>query len=48
MAGEQIALELTVGRSFIPVGQTDVPLTYMKNGNQYIVIAIGGSGYPAN
>ncbi len=35
-----------VGAVFMPVGQTGSPMTYMANGKQYIVIAIGGPGYP--
>jgi quinoprotein glucose dehydrogenase len=35
-----------VGEVFMPTGQTGSPMTYMLNGKQYIVIAIGGGGYP--
>jgi quinoprotein glucose dehydrogenase len=35
-----------VGAVFMPNGQTGSPMTYMMNGKQYIVIAIGGPGYP--
>ncbi|HEY6341467.1 MAG TPA: PQQ-binding-like beta-propeller repeat protein [Bryobacteraceae bacterium] len=35
-----------VGAVFMPTGQTGSPMTYMLNGKQYIVIAIGGPGYP--
>jgi len=35
-----------VGAVFMPTGQTGSPMTYMVNGKQYIVIAIGGPGYP--
>src|SRR5579871_3510141 len=35
-----------VGAVFMPTGQTGSPMTYMMNGKQYIVIAIGGSGFP--
>jgi quinoprotein glucose dehydrogenase len=35
-----------VGAVFMPTGQTGSPMTYMANGKQYIVIAIGGVGYP--
>jgi quinoprotein glucose dehydrogenase len=35
-----------VGAVFMPMGQTGSPMTYMVNGKQYIVIAIGGPGYP--
>jgi quinoprotein glucose dehydrogenase len=31
----------------MPAGQTGSPMTYMLNGRQYIVVAIGGAGYPA-
>jgi quinoprotein glucose dehydrogenase len=30
----------------MPVGQTGTPMTYMLNGRQYIVLAIGGAGFP--
>ena len=36
-----------VGAVFMPAGQTGSPMTYMANGKQYIVIAIGGPGFPA-
>jgi len=35
------------GAVFMPTGQTGSPMTYMVNGKQYIVIAIGGPGYPS-
>ncbi len=35
-----------VGAVFMPNGQTGSPMTYMANGKQYIVIAIGGPNYP--
>jgi quinoprotein glucose dehydrogenase len=35
-----------VGAVFMPTGQTGSPMTYMLNGKQYIVIAIGGPNYP--
>jgi quinoprotein glucose dehydrogenase len=35
------------GAVFMPAGQTGAPMTYMANGKQYIVIAIGGPGFPA-
>ncbi|HLK49713.1 MAG TPA: pyrroloquinoline quinone-dependent dehydrogenase [Bryobacteraceae bacterium] len=35
-----------VGAVFMPAGQTGSPMTYMDNGKQYIVIAIGGQGFP--
>jgi quinoprotein glucose dehydrogenase len=31
----------------MPAPQTGSPMTYMRNGKQYIVVAIGGSGYSA-
>jgi quinoprotein glucose dehydrogenase len=36
-----------VGAVFMPAPQTGSPMTYMLNGKQYIVVAIGGVGYPA-
>ena len=35
------------GAVFMPAGQTGTPMTYMLNGKQYIVVAIGGTGYEA-
>ena len=35
-----------VGAVFMPAGQTGSPMTYLMNGKQYIVIAIGGPGFP--
>jgi quinoprotein glucose dehydrogenase len=34
-----------VGAVFMPAPQTGSPMTYMLDGRQYIVIAIGGAGY---
>jgi quinoprotein glucose dehydrogenase len=34
------------GVVYMPSGQTGSPMTYMLNGKQYIVLAIGGQGYP--
>jgi quinoprotein glucose dehydrogenase len=34
-----------VGAVFVPAPQTGSPMTYMLNGRQYIIIAIGGSSY---
>ena len=34
------------GEVFMPNGQTGSPMTYMVDGKQYVVIAIGGPGYP--
>ena len=36
-----------VGAVYMPAPQTGSPMTYEMNGEQYLVIAIGGSGYPA-
>ena len=33
-----------VGEVFMPAGQTGTPMTYMVDGTQYIVVAIGGGG----
>jgi quinoprotein glucose dehydrogenase len=35
------------GAVFMPAGQTGTPMTYMLNGKQYIVVAIGGTGFEA-
>jgi quinoprotein glucose dehydrogenase len=35
------------GAVWMPAGQTGSPMTYMVNGKQYIVLAIGGPGFPA-
>ena len=35
------------GAVFMPAGQTGAPMTYMMNGKQYIVVAVGGPGFPA-
>jgi quinoprotein glucose dehydrogenase len=35
------------GAVYMPAGQTGSPMTYMLNGRQYIVVAIGGAGHPA-
>ena len=35
------------GAVFMPAGQTGSPMTYMWKGRQYIVIAVGGPGFPA-
>src|SRR5579863_6772784 len=34
------------GAVYMPMGQTGSPMTYMVDAKQYIVIAIGGPGYP--
>jgi quinoprotein glucose dehydrogenase len=35
------------GAVFMPAPQTGSPMTYMRNGKQYIVVAVGGPGYSA-
>ena len=35
------------GAVYMPAPQTGSPMTYMLNGKQYIVVAIGGQGFPA-
>ena len=34
------------GAVAMPAGQTGSPMTYMLNGKQYIVVAVGAAGYP--
>jgi quinoprotein glucose dehydrogenase len=34
------------GAVYMPMGQTGSPMTYMAGGKQYIVISIGGPGFP--
>jgi len=36
-----------LGAVYMPSGQTGTPMTYMRDGKQYIVIAIAGNAYPA-
>jgi quinoprotein glucose dehydrogenase len=36
-----------VGAVYMPTQQSGTPMTYMLNGKQYLVIAIGGNGYTA-
>lgn len=36
-----------VGAVFMPAPQTGTPMTYMIDGTQYLIVAIGGSGYEA-
>jgi quinoprotein glucose dehydrogenase len=36
-----------VAAVYMPAGQTGTPMTYMLDGKQYIVVAIGGAGYPS-
>jgi quinoprotein glucose dehydrogenase len=35
-----------VGAVFMPAQQSGSPMTYLLNGKQYIVVAIGGGNYP--
>ena len=35
------------GAVSMPAGQTGTPMTYMLNGRQYIVVAVGAAGFPA-
>jgi quinoprotein glucose dehydrogenase len=37
----------SLGAVYMPTGATGTPMTYTVNGKQYIVIAIGGTGFPA-
>ena len=34
-------------RMELPSGTTGIPMTYMHNGRQYVVVAVGGEGHPA-
>jgi len=36
-----------LGAVYMPAGQTGTPMTYLRDGKQYIVIAIAGNAYPA-
>lgn len=36
-----------VGAVYMPAPQTGSPMTYELNGEQYLIVAVGGSGYPA-
>ena len=36
-----------VGAVYMPAPQTGSPMTYMLNGEQYLVVAIGGGVYSA-
>jgi len=36
-----------MGAVYMPAPQTGSPMTYMLNGQQYIVLAIGGGTYPS-
>ncbi len=35
------------GAVFMPAPQTGSPMTYMLNGKQYVVVAVGGANFPA-
>jgi quinoprotein glucose dehydrogenase len=35
------------GAVWMPAGQTGAPMTYSWNGKQYILVSVGGQGYPA-
>jgi len=35
------------GAVYMPTGQTGTPMTYMLNGKQYVVVAVGAANYPA-
>lgn len=35
------------GAVAMPAGQTGSPMTYMLNGKQYIIVAVGSAGFPA-
>ncbi len=35
-----------VGAVYIPAPQSGSPMTYMLNGQQYLVLAVGGAGFP--
>jgi quinoprotein glucose dehydrogenase len=36
------------GAVYMPAPQTRSPMTYMLDGEQYIVVAISGPGFPAS
>jgi quinoprotein glucose dehydrogenase len=36
-----------LGAAYMPAPQTGTPMTYMAGGRQYVVVAIGGPGFPA-
>jgi quinoprotein glucose dehydrogenase len=36
-----------LGAVFMPAPQTGGPMSYMLDGKQYIVVSIGGTGFPA-
>jgi quinoprotein glucose dehydrogenase len=35
------------GAVYMPAGQSGTPMTYMFDGKQYIVVAIGNAAYPS-
>jgi quinoprotein glucose dehydrogenase len=35
------------GAVYMPAGQSGTPMTYMLDGKQYIVVAIGNAVYPS-
>jgi quinoprotein glucose dehydrogenase len=37
----------SVGAVYMPQGETGTPMTYTVGGKQYVVLAIGGQGFPA-
>ena len=37
----------TIWETEMPAGATGAPMTYMHDGKQYVVMAIGGQKYPA-
>ena len=37
----------TIAEIELPATTTGIPMTYMHEGKQYIVVAVGGRGYPA-
>jgi glucose dehydrogenase len=46
-----LALDKATGETLwsidLGVGQNGTPMTYMHGGKQYVVVAIGGTDYPA-
>ena len=40
------ATGMDAGSVFMPAQQSGSPMTYMFNGKQYIIVAIGGGNYP--
>ena len=35
-----------VGAVYMPAPQSGSPMTYLLNGTQYLVVAVGGAGHP--